>query len=196
MPTVEELLANKAKSDELFWELLEEVWKMEVEEKRRAEEKRKVEEVEEKHLKEEHDKALAKKRAEEVEEKKWKAREADETGRMEEAEARRKKAKAKALADKIMENHRRMEEAHRPSSLKVVVPRSIRGVLSSTFTAHQIASEVAWSWEKVPKASGSGPTISVGSDSDLDNQECNMCFCKSRKCMWDLRGKAKLCILC
>ena len=183
MPTVEELLANKAKVDEEFWELLEEVWKMEAEEKRRAEEKRKAEEAEEKHLKEERDKALAKKRAEEAEEKKQKACEVDEMWRMEEAEARKKKAKAKALADEIVENHQRTEEVQRPSSSKVVVPRSIGGVLLSTLMAHQIVSEVAWSWEKVPKVLGSRLMISIASDSDLDNwEECEMCFRQSWKC--------------
>jgi len=149
------LLASKAKADEEFRELLEEVRKTEAEEKKRAEEKR---------------------RAEEVEEKRQVVREAEETWRMEEAEARKKKAKVKALADKIMENHQRMEEAQRPSSSKAVVPWSIGGVLLSTLTAHQIASEVAQSREKMPKATGSGPMISVGSNSDLDNQECEMCF--------------------
>ena len=196
MPTVEELLAQKAKADEEFWELLAEVWKTEAEEKKKAEEKQKAEKAEEKCLKEECEKALAKRRAEDAEEK-WKAREVDETQRMEEVEARKKKAKANALADEIIENHRSMEEAQRPSLSKAVMPQSIGGVLSSTLMAHQIASEVAQSREKVPKVSGSRPTISVRSDSELDNQEeCEMYFRRGRKCTWDLRGKAKLCILC
>ena len=58
---------------------------------------------------------------------------------------------------------------------KAVMPQSVGGVLLSALTAHQIASEVARSWEKVPKALGSRPTISLGSDSDLDNREdCDM----------------------
>ena len=148
-------------------------------------------------MKDERDKALAKQRVEEAEEKKRKAHEADETRRTEEAEVRKKKAKVKALADEIKENHQRSEEAQRPSSSKAVMPWSIGGVLSSTLTVHQIASEVARSWEKVPKVSGSRPTISIVSNSDLDNwEECEMCFRRNWKCTWDLRGKAKLCIPC
>ena len=175
-----------------------EVQKTEVEEKKRVEEKWKAEEVEERCLKEEHDKALAKWRAEEAKEKKRKAREAEETWRMEEAEEKKRKAdKAKALADQIVENHWRSEEARKPSSSKAVVPRSIRGVLLSALTAHQIVSEIAWSQEKMPKALGSGPTISLGSDSDLDNwEDCDMCLRQNWKCTWDLRGKAKSCIPC
>ena len=133
---------------------------------------------------------------EEAEEKKRKTCEAEESWRTEEAEVRKKKAKAKALADEVVENHWRTEEVQRASSYKAVVPQSIGGVLSSTLTAHQIVLEVARSQEKMPKATGSRPTISVGSNSDLDNQECEMCFQQSRKCTWDLRGKAKSCIPC
>ena len=104
MPTVEELLANKAKADEEFQELLEEVWKTEVEEKRRAE---KAEEAEEKHLKEEHDKALAKKRVEEAEEKKRKAHEADEMQRKVEVEARKTESKGESLGRR---NHGKSRE--------------------------------------------------------------------------------------
>ena len=39
--------------------------------------------------------------------------------------------------------------------------------------------------------------ISIGSNLDLDNrEEYDMCFHQSRKCTWDLRGKAKSCIPC
>ena len=103
----------------------------------------------------------------------------------------------KALANQIVENHWRSEEAWRPSSSKAVMPRSIGGVLSSALIAHQIVSEVAQSQEKMPKDLGSGPTISLGSDSDLDNwEDCDMCFRRNQKCTWDLRGKAKSCIPC
>ena len=169
-PFIEELLDQKAKADKEFQVLLVEVRKMEVEEKERVEEKQKAEEVEERWLKEEWDKALAKWRVEEVVEKRQKVCEVEETWRMEEAEVKKRKAdKVKALADQIVENYRRSEEAWRPSSSKAIVPRSVRVVLLLALTVHQIASEVAQSREKGPRGSGSGPTISLGSDSDLDN---------------------------
>ena len=97
MPSIEELLAQKAKMDE-------EVQKKEVEEKERVEEKQKAEEAEEKQ------KVDAKWRAEEAEEKKKKEE---------------KDRAAKALANRVVadvEELQRTKGVQMPATSKAVVP--------------------------------------------------------------------------
>ena len=88
-------------------------------------------------------------------EEKHKAEEVEEKQRVEEVEEKWKKEEkdraAKALADQVVAD---AEELWRPAMSKAVVPWSIRGVLSSEWTAHQIALEVAHHWEKCPRIQG------------------------------------------
>ena len=171
MPSIEELLAKKAKVNEEFQ-------KKEVEEKERVEEKQKAEEEEKK-------KVDDKWRMEELEEKKRK----DEKARA-----------AKDLADHVVANAEellRSEGVRGPAISKVVVPWSIGGVLSLEMTAQQIVLEVVWKLAKIPKASGSRSMTNIVSDMDLNNPEdCSQCIHQGQRCMWELRGKAKSCIPC
>ena len=49
---------------------------------------------------------------------------------------------------------------------------------------------------KIPKALGSSSVTNIASNLELDNPEdCSQCVWGQR-CRWELRGKAKLCILC
>jgi len=142
--------------------------KQKVEEKKQKAEEKK-QKAEEKKQKAEEKKQKVEEKKQKVEEKKQKAEEkkqkVEEKQRMEGAEERWKKGE-KEKADKIVENHQRLDVAELS---KAVVPRSIGGVLLSALTAHQIALEVARSHEKIPKGSGGRPTISLGSNLDLDN---------------------------
>ena len=98
----------------------------------------------------------------EVEEReKAEQQKAEEKQKVEEKQREEEKKRgAKALADQVVVE---AEEAQRPPISKVVVPRSIGGVLLLEWTAHQSASEAAHAWEKFPKASGSGFIMNIHS---------------------------------
>ena len=119
---------------------------------------------------------------------------------VEEKKRKEKDRTVKALAGQMVENTeelQRTEGVQRPSMSQAVVPRLIRGVLSSEWMAHEITSEAAQNWEKIPKVSGSGPFVNLVSDFELDScEDCFQYICQGNRCTQELKGKAKSCIPC
>ena len=83
-----------------------------------------------------------------------------------------------------------------PEAVGVLGLSRIGRVQTSGLSAHKLTSDAAYEQVNHAQASGNGLTV-MALDSDLDAcKDCLQCICWGRRCLWELQGKAKLCMRC